>query len=482
MRHLVLLSLALAGSTAAAQIAPAEYAERRAALAAQLDSGIVVAFGAREPVQHYPAFAQRPSFRYLTGFLEPDAAFTLVKRAGRVTSTLYVPHPDPRHALYYGQRLSLDAIARATGLSAAFLDALVPLVDSLAERGLPVYLVGDAQSNEFAASDSLSYGHAFARALAARHPRLALRDATRLVDRLRARKSPAEVALLTRAAEISSQAHEAAMRAIRPGMRESELQAIVESTFRRLGADRPAYASIVGSGPNSTVLHYDAGARVMRPGEVVVMDVAAEYQGYAADITRTLPVSGTFTADQRAIYQIVLDAQRVVERLARPGVPRAVPWDSATAVVKAGLARLGLVQSPDATFDAPPGLCPTRFRATPEAGCPQWYLYSYHGYGHGLGLDVHDLAQYSDVPPFAFQSGDVFTIEPGIYVRANVFDDLPDTPRNRAMLAATRAAAERYRNVGVRIEDDFVVVPGGIRRISTAPREARAVEAMRVVP
>ncbi len=480
MRVLQLLPfcVALGLQPLAAQIPAAEYAGRREALVAQIDSGVVFAAGAREPVVHYPSFYQLPGFRYLTGYLDPDASLVLVKRAGGRAGVLLVPPTDLRRALYSGRGTDPEALSRETGLEVRYVDGLQPLLDSLAETGLPLYVLGDFQSNEFSQSDSLSFGRQLARGLQARHPSLELRDATPLVDRLRARRSPAELALLRRAVGISDEGHRAALQMIGPGLREAEIQASVEYTFRRLGGDRPAYSSIVGSGPYSTVLHYDAGPRVLQAGEVVLMDVASSYEGYAADITRTVPVNGRFSADQRAIYQIVLDAQKAAERVMRPGVARDAPYDSARVVVIAGLARLGLIESPDARFDAPEGLCPVRpwLRREGEP-CPQWYLYSFHGYGHGIGLDVHDPAQYSDVPPYTFQVGDALTIEPGLYVRAGALEGLPDTPRNRAMISRLRPVLERYQNIGVRIEDDYFLTADGVERVSQAPREIGDIEA-----
>jgi Xaa-Pro aminopeptidase len=369
-------------------------------------------------------------------------------------------------------------LARETGLEVRYAAGLLPLLDSLSQNRLPLYTVGDFQSNEFADSDSLSYSRSLVRLLQGRHTSLQVRDATPIVDRLRAHRSPAELAVLRKAIEISDKGHLAAMEMIAPGRSENEVQATLEYTFRRSGGDRPAYTSIVGSGPNSTVLHYPAGRRVLQAGEVVLMDVATGYEGYAADITRTVPVGGSYTPGQRAIYQIVLNAQKAAERLVKPGASRDTAYRSARTVVKQGLAKLGLIESPDAVLDAPEGLCPTRpgLRQEGEA-CPQWYLFSYHGYGHGIGLDVHDPAQYSDVPPFTFQVGDAFTIEPGLYVRASALDGLPDTPRNRGMIKKVRPALERYKNIGVRIEDDYFVTPTGVERVSQAPREITEIEA-----
>jgi Xaa-Pro aminopeptidase len=459
------------------QIPTADYASRREALLAQIDSGVVLSTGAREPVAHYPAFVQLAGFRYLTGYLDPDAALVLITRAGHRSGILFVPPTDLRGALYSGRTTDPDALARQTGLEVRYVAGLIPVLDSLSDTGLPLYVVGDAVANDFSRRDSLSFGRQLVRGLQARHPVLEVRDGTPLVDRLRARRSPAELALLRQAIAVSDSGHVAALRLVAAGRTEYEVQAIVEYTFRRLGGDRPAYSSIVGSGPNSTSLHYDAGPRVMLNGEVVLMDMASSYAGYAADITRTVPVNGTFTADQRAVYQIVLEAQKAAERTIRPGTPRNVPYDSARAVIVQGLVRLGLIEAPDAVFDAPEGLCPAHppFRKEGEA-CPQWYLYSYHGYSHGLGLDVHDPAQFSDVAPYTFQLGDAFTIEPGLYVRAAALEGLPDTPRNRAMIARIGAAVARYRNTGVRIEDDYFVTPAGVERVSQAPREIGEIE------
>jgi Xaa-Pro aminopeptidase len=455
-----------------APIAQSDYVARRDSLLAHIDSGIVVAPGGREPVGHYPSFRQVPSFRYLTGFLEPDAALVLVKRAGQVTGTLFIEPPAPRTEFYTGTRIRYDELAREVGLGARSKDELNTVLDSLAAMHLPYYFVSDAEAQEFVRNDSLTFGRALARRLAASHGGLEVRDATPIVEALRAKKSAAELALIKRAAQISDLGHRAAMQAAAPNMNEYQIQALMEYTFRSNGADRPSYASIVGSGMNSTTLHYDKDDRVMHAGEVLVMDVAAEYQGYAADVTRTVPLSGTFTADQRAIYQIVRDAQAAGERQVKPGVPARQEIDSISAVVGKGLARLGLIDSAGATFDGPPGFC-----GSPDNVCPQRMLFLPHGPGHGMGLDVHDPAQWY-TEPHQFGVGDVFTIEPGIYVRPGMIDVLPDTPRNRAFIARIQPLLHRYANIGVRIEDDYVVTPTGVERLTAAPREATEVEAL----
>ena len=482
MRPSLVLSTAVVLSIAPAlpaQIPVAEYAARRDSVAARIDSGVVLAFGRREPVNHWPPFYQAPHFRYLTGFLESNAAFALVKRGGRTASILFVEKPNPRVALYLGDRKTPAQVASDLGLTARFTDDLEHVVDSLAATGLPFWSVSDAQADEFVKSDSLSYGKTFVTTFMQRHPRTKVVDLTPVMNQLRARKSEAELAIITKAAEVSARAHEEVMRTIRPGMKESEIQAVMEASYRRLGADGPGYTSIVGAGGNSTILHWPASFREAKAGEVVLMDVAAYVDGYSADITRTLPVDGTYSPEARAVYQVVLDAQKAAERQIKAGTLRNDPTDSAYVVLKAGLVKLGLIESPTATFDPPPGLCPGTW-ANKDGTCPQWYLYVYHGFTHGIGLDVHDPGQFSNVPGNQFRNGDAFTIEPGIYVRENVFTNLPDTPRNRGLIAHARDAALKYRNVGVRIEDDYVIKDGKLIRITAlAPREIAEIEALR---
>lgn len=469
----------IAASALSAQITTAEYAARRAALAARIDSGVVLAFGRREPINHWPPFYQNPHFRYLTGFLESNAAFVMVKRAGQATSTLFIEKPNARTALYLGDRKSLEHVGAELGLSSRYTDDLGKVTDSLAHTKLPFYVITDAQSAEFIARDSLSYQMAFIAAFRQKHAGVKLVNATPIVDQLRAKKSEGELALITKAADVSARAHEEIMRVIRPGMKESEIQAVMEATYRKLGADGPGYTSIVGTGGNSTILHWPASFREAKAGEVVLMDVAAYYDGYSADITRTVPVDGAYTEEAKDIYRIVLEAQKAAERQIKAGTPRPVPTDSAYVVLKEGLVRLGLIQSPTASFDPPFGLCPGAW-ANPDGTCPQWYLYVYHGFIHGIGLDVHDPSQFAQVAPHQFQDGDAFTIEPGIYVRESVFRDLPDTPRNRALIAHAKDAAARYKNVGVRIEDDYLIRDGKLVRLSTyAPREIHEIEALR---
>ena len=475
-RHLCLtlsaLCVAASASAASAQIPAAEFAARRDSLAARLGNGVVIAFGGRTPVTDFGPFYQLPAFHYLTNFDEADAAFVMVIRDGRAASTLFLSPIDPRTAFYYGRRPDSATVASTLGVGARSFASLGGVADSLAATGLPIYTLADFGDADFAKQDSLTRGQMFVRSLIKRHPGLVVKDAHPVVDQLRARKSSAEIALLKRAAEISSVGHRAVLSMPEP-RHEYEMKAVLEYNFMRLGGARPSYGSIVGGGKNSTQLHYMLDRDAVRPGDVVVMDAATEYDGYAADITRTVPVSGKFTPDQRVIYQLVRDAQAAAERNSKPGMTAAAATDSSIAVRAAGLAKMGLIEGIDATFDPP---WKVNCVATPS-GCRQSMLWMIHGISHGLGLAVHDPAQFY-TGDRSFKEGDAFTIEPGIYISTAALAALPDTPKNRAFIAHVRSNVERYNNIGVRIEDDYVITAKGLERISSAPREIDEIEAI----
>ncbi|HUF31372.1 MAG TPA: M24 family metallopeptidase, partial [Gemmatimonadaceae bacterium] len=197
-----------------------------------------------------------------------------------------------------------------------------------------------------------------------------------------------------------------------------------------------------------------------------VMDIGASYRGYTADVTRTVPVNGTFSPEQRRIYEIVRAAQAAAERAATLGSDAARMTQAAAQVLAQGLARLGLIQAPDATYD-----CPAQGASAP---CLQLQLFYMHGLGHGIGLDVHDPEQFYHTR--RIEAGSAFTIEPGLYIRGNVLETLPETPRNREIASALSAAVATYSNIGVRIEDDYIATAQGVEWISRAPRELSEVE------
>lgn len=466
LASLLIVSLPLHG-----QITQAEYASRRAALATLIGDGVLVALGSPEPDEDYIAFNQNSQFKYLTGFNEPDAALVMDVSGGKIVGLphLFVLPSDPSREVWTGRRMGVDGVRATLGFNAHPRGSLAAVLDTLLSRtGTPVlHIVGDYASGR----SVLTADDQFVRAVVEKHPGTTVKPANAATLQLRRVKSDAELDLIRKAVAITVDAEREAMRAMEPGQNEFETQALIEYTFRRNGADRPSFSTIVGSGPNSTTLHYNADDRFFGDGDVVVMDIGASYRGYSADVTRTVPVSGKFSANQRAIYQAVRDVQATGERQAKLNAPGHLMADSVNVAMDAALTRLGLIESPGATFDCDP---------SGQRQCSQRFLYYMHGLGHGIGLDVHDPGAAggggggaSNLTP-----GSAFTIEPGIYVRENLLDIIPRTARNLAMIEKIRPAVLRYRNIGVRIEDDYIMTSAGLEWVSRAPREINEIEAL----
>jgi Xaa-Pro aminopeptidase len=444
-----------------------EFTGRRKALTDSLGDGVYVFFGARAPAHDYLPYQQNPEFRYMTGIEEPDAMLILVRTGRELKEHLFVQPRNPAREVWEGVRLGPDGARAVTGISSQpndramqVLDSLLLLRDTLITPTPPPAAVEPDQELGFAEQ-------ALSRILP-RHPGVTTVSAAEALLALRSRKSAAELDRLRRATYLSAEAHRQAMQATEPGMNEFEIRALVEYFFVRNGGDGPAYASIVGSGPNSTTLHYNAANRCMNDGEVLLFDVAAYFDGYASDVTRTIPVNGRFTAEQRALYEVVLAAQKAAERQIRLGARWQDLNRAARTELANGLARLQLIDRPDATYDCGTAARPNR--------CAQLGLFYMHGLGHGIGLEVHD----PDISTTAgFQPGSAVTIEPGLYIRADAFNHLPDTPDNRAMIQRLGPPLERYANIGVRIEDVYIFDDHGVERASRgAPREIDEVEAL----
>ncbi|HVF47665.1 MAG TPA: M24B family metallopeptidase, partial [Pyrinomonadaceae bacterium] len=274
---------------------------------------------------------------------------------------------------------------------------------------------------------------------------------------LRHIKSPYELKILQHAVDISNEAHSRAMATVGRADWEYEVHAELEYTFRRRNADFWGYPSIVGCGPNATTLHYVESQSPVRKGDLMLIDAAAEYEHYTADITRTYPVNGKFTKEQAEIYQIVYDAQEAVAKATKPGITWQQLSQIARSTINEGLFKLGLVVDKNST----------------QAG-----IWSFHGLGHWIGMNVHDVGSYS-VP---LKAGMVYTNEPGIYIREDALDNLKDTPENKAFIAKVRPVYEKYKNIGVRIEDDMLVTDSGVEWMSAKlPRSIADIEAFMAV-
>ncbi len=279
-----------------------------------------------------------------------------------------------------------------------------------------------------------------------------IKNASPIFAEMRLRKSPLEIALLQHAIDISTEAHERAWVAAGEAKWEYEVDAQVAYTFKLRNADHWGYPSIVGCGTNATTLHYEESQGRVTPGELVLMDVGAEYDHYSADVTRTFPVNGKFSAAQAEIYQIVYDAQEAAAKVARPGARVSDVDRAATEVIKDGLLKLGLIT---------------------DRNSKEYRVWFMHGTSHWLGMNVHDVGDYGT----KLEPGMVFTNEPGIYVRPDALDNLPKTPENDKFIVAVRPAFEKYKGIGVRIEDDMLITPGGVKWLTEAlPRRLSEIE------
>lgn len=382
-------------------------------------------------------------FFYLTGFPEPDSWLVMqVAADGSYEDTLFCRPRDAEREIWDGVRVGPEAAPERYSVRSAHS---LSEIDGL----LPKWMQGSrAVVAPWGASAGLDQqlrtwlerSRASARGGIRAPDRLI--DLSELLSYQRLIKDDQELATMARAAEISAQAHVLAMQGTRAGMAEFEIEAILLAAFRRAGSQSVAYGSIVASGPHSCILHHRAGARVLRDGELLLIDAGCELDGYASDITRTYPVNGKFTGAQRAAYEVVLRAQAAAQAATQVGAPFTAPHEAAVRVIAEGLLDLGLV--PKAPID----------EVIAQGQYRRFYM---HRTGHYLGMDVHDVGDYT--LPLAERM--VLTLEPGLYVQPAA--DIP----------------EAFWNVGIRIEDDAVVQAQGSRLLTRGvPVDADAIEAL----
>jgi len=380
---------------------------------------------------HYP-YRQDSDFWYLTGFPEPDAVLVLVPGRAQGQTLLFCRPRDRTRETWDGPRIGPDRAGENYAVDAAW-----PITEL--ETVLPALLAG--RRRVYHAPGAHRWLDALVQTWAkdASSPATGVvLDPASILHEMRLIKDEEELQLMRRAATISANAHRAAMRAVSPGLHEYQLQAELEYVFMQHHAV-PAYESIVGAGANGCILHYRANAARIGDGELVLIDAGCEYQGYAADITRTFPANGRFTPEQRALYDLVLAAQTAALDRARPGIAWEAMHQAAVEVLSDGLLRLGLIRD--------------------AADVIRFYP---HKSGHWLGLDVHDVGTYTkDGVSRPLQPGMVLTIEPGLYIP-------PGMPNVDA----------KWWGIGIRIEDDVLITNNG-HDILTAglARSADAIEA-----
>jgi Xaa-Pro aminopeptidase len=416
------------------------YASRRAAffdaMAAASPSAVAILPAAPVALRNNDVdheYRQDSDFFYLTGFDEPGS-LALLDAKDR-TMTLVVRPRDREREIWDGQRAGVDGATSDFGANAAFPVAELDdrLVASMSDRRRIYYRLGAGRFDErvLGAIDRVRG-----------RQRTGIFAPTEIVDpgtilhEMRLRKSPAEVETMRAAGEITREAHEAAMARARPGMREYEVEAMLLDTFRRRGSERPAYGSIVGSGPNACVLHYRRNDRVIDAGDMLLIDAGCEYGYYASDVTRTFPVGRDFSAPQQAVYELVLEAQLQGIAAVRPGTALDAIHALTVETITRGLVRLGLL-SGDVE------------KIIEAGGYKRFYM---HRTSHWLGMDVHDVGGYFvDGKPRPLEAGMVLTVEPGIYIAPD--DD---------------TVAPEWRGIGVRIEDDVAVTALGSEVLTAA--------------
>jgi Xaa-Pro aminopeptidase len=437
------------------------YAARRAALIAQMHAkggGVAIIPTAPEVMRNrdadYP-YRHDSYFYYLSGFTEPEAVIVLV--AGKTNQTiLFCREKNLEREIWDGYRYGPEAAREAFGFDVAFpvaaLDAEMPKL--MADAPALFYALGSTPRLDAQVQGWLQSVRMQARAGVAAPS--AVHDVHVLLDEMRLFKDAEEVAVMKRAAAISSQAHRRAMQLSRPGLREYHLEAELLHEFRRQGSQFPAYGSIVATGANACVLHYRAGDAEIRNGDLVLIDAGCELDSYASDITRTFPANGKFSGPQKTLYEIVLAAQNAAIAETRPGKRFIDGHDAAVRVLAQGMLDTGLLDKNKVGA----------LEDVIEKGAyRQFYM---HRTGHWLGMDVHDVGEYRDAvaagdekPWRTLQPGMMLTVEPGIYVRPE-----PGVP-------------EQFWNIGIRIEDDALVTESGCEIIThDAPKTVADIEAV----
>ena len=436
----------------------AAHAARRTQLLERMQPGAVAVLGTAPEVlrngdSDYP-YRHDSHFYYLTGFAEPESFAVLVAAQGErpARTILFCREKNVEREIWEGFRFGPEAARDAFGFDEAWpIDELdARMTDILADAPALYYALGHGAELDARVAGWLKAVRARGRtgvtAPQTMHHLLAMLDEMRLL------KNEHEIALMARAGVISAQAHARAMRAARPGMFEYEIEAELLHEFRRNGAQFPAYHSIVASGPQACVLHYNANDRCIADGDLVLIDAGCELDGYASDITRTWPANGRFSDAQRTLYELVLRAQSAAIAAVVPGRPYSAIHDAAVRVLTEGMLDLGLLDRNKAgTLD----------EAIATRAYTQFYM---HGTGHWLGMDVHDVGAYRDVaspdkPSRPLLPGMALTVEPGIYVRPG------------------EGVPERFWNIGIRIEDDVVVTDAGCRILTAgAPKEVADIE------
>ena len=426
-----------------------EFAARRTQLLVAIGDGVAMFPSAPLAVRNHDVehpYRQDSDFFYLTGLDEPESVLVLTNQHAEHRVVLFVRPKKREREIWDGPRAGLEGAVEAFGADVAFP------IDELPKR-LPDYLGNVERLHYRLAQNDKADSQLFdCLNLLRRGGRRGVMAPETIIDasvhlhEMRLRKSEAELATMRRAAGITKEAHLRAMQIAGPGMHEYEIDAELLHIFRKHGSERPAYESIVGSGPNATILHYRAGDRVMNDGELLLIDAGCELGYYASDVTRTFPVNGKFSDEQRAVYEVVLHAQKACIEEVKPGTTLEALHDGAVRSITEGLIDIGLLEGDlDALIE--------------DKKYEPFYM---HRTSHWLGMDVHDVGHYYvDGKHRPLEPGFVLTVEPGVYIATDA-----------------EGVDERWRGIGVRIEDDVLVTKSGHEVLTAGiPKEIDEVEA-----
>jgi Xaa-Pro aminopeptidase len=453
-------------------------ARRGAAMSALGQDTVLVLWSAPERVYSADVnyeYRQDSYALYLTGLTQPDSILVLVPGSTTSREVIFTRPGDPRRELWNGHTLTPAEVTAASGITNVQpIAAFDGFMDTLLAGGSYKLAVigggaGPGRGGTPPPPPAPGTPRAFAEAMRAKYPGITPTNATPVLNALRQVKTPYEQKVLRRSVEISAEAHVEGMKAARPGRWEYEVEAAIEYWYMKNGALSWGYPSIVGSGPNATILHYQTSSRQMQNGDLLLVDAAASFHGLTGDITRTYPINGKFTKEQREIYEIVLAAQEAGLAAAKPGGKPADVTAAVRAACAEGLLKLGLI--------------------TEASQVGTWLP---HGPIHGIGIDVHD--PLGDLVP-----GAAFVIEPGLYLREDSLQGIgraggagraggqgaganppagqtpPADPA--AVLAKVRPIFEKYKNIGIRIEDSYLMTAAGPVSLSTkAPRQISEIE------
>lgn len=419
------------------------YKSRRDKVMTEINNGAAI-FTSAEGCRH--RYRQDSNFFYLVGLREPESICILAPEHEEHKFILFVRPKDKTQEIWTGKRTGVEGAKDEYGADAAYsldeLDKELPKYFKSVEN--IYYTLGSRENMDDRVIKLLKsfrgnrYGSCSGPA--------AIVDPAEIVRNMRAIKDNHELELMRKAAEISADAHIAAMKSIKPGMYEYKAQAIIENVFIKSGADGPAYPTIAGAGANATCLHYDVNNCEMRDGDLLLIDAGAEYGHYSGDITRTFPVNGKFSDIQKELYSIVLNAQIAAIEAIKPGAKMDEYHDKAVQVIVDGLMDMGLLKG-------------EREKIMEEKEYNKFYM---HNTGHWLGLDTHDVGQRKVGDEVrTFEPGMVVTVEPGLYIA----EDMEDVD-------------EEYRGTGIRIEDDVLVTVDGNEVITKkAPKTIEDIEA-----